>query len=126
MHYSEQKIFAVHAGLPDVAGRRISFHPVRARAESLKMILHYAGLAYITENGLKFSRLSGAAWPTVPNQCLPAFTPDEGEMFCETADIAKYIASISTKPGLLPADPTVAMKLMLMSQEKPSRRSTRC
>ena len=113
----EQKISRCTPGYPMWPVGELVYFPVRARAESLKMILHYAGLAY-TLKTVEFSEW-GELKPTVPNQCLPAFTPDEGEMFCETADIAKYIASISTKPGLLPADPTVAMKLMLMSQEKP-------
>jgi len=80
---------------------------VRGRAEQLRFMMHYAGLAYT------FRKVEGSEWgemkPTTPRGQLPTFTPeDEEDAIAETADIAKFIAGMSNVPGLMPADAAVA------------------
>jgi glutathione S-transferase len=103
------------------AGELVYFG-VRGRAEPLRFILHYAGLAYTNR------QVEGSEWgdmkATTPRGQLPIFTPeDEEEPVCETADIAKYIAGVSNLPGLMPTDVAAAesaYKMMEMVMAGPS------
>jgi len=85
----------------------LCYFAVRARAEPLRLMLHYAGLAYTNRV------VQGSEWPdmkpTTPKGQLPIFIPeDEEEAIAETVDIAKHIAGVSHVPGLLPADASAA------------------
>lgn len=93
-----------YVGLP--VGELIYF-PLRARGEALKFILHYAGLSY------EMRTIQMSEWadlkPTMPKGQLPVFTPLCEEPMPESADIAKYIASVApAELGLAPADGSAA------------------
>jgi len=84
----------------------LTYFPVRGRAEPLRFILYYSGLAY-TEHVVQPSDWPQLK-PTTPNGLLPVFTSCDGEQICETLTIAQHLAGLSDVPGLLPADATAA------------------
>ena len=84
----------------------LAYFPLRARGEAIRFIMHYAGLPY------EMRTVSMGEWaemkPTTPKGQLPVFTPTEGVMMCESADIAKHVAELAGVPGLVPADGSAA------------------
>uniref|UniRef100_A0A7S2CDJ7 GST N-terminal domain-containing protein n=1 Tax=Haptolina brevifila TaxID=156173 RepID=A0A7S2CDJ7_9EUKA len=81
----------------------LSYFGVRGRAEPLRFILHYSGLAYTNRI------VAGSEWgdmkAATPRGQLPIFLPeDEEEPICGTLEIAKFIAELSKVPGLMPTD----------------------
>jgi len=106
----EQKLAFITPGYPSPSCGELLYFPLRARAESLKLILHYSGLAY------HLRTIALDEWPewkaTMPNGHLPCFRPtidgafpDSGELMPETLDIAIRLAGMAeSKPWLLPSD----------------------
>lgn len=105
----ENKVQIITPGYAGWPVGELVYFAVRGRAEGIRLILHYAGLPYTLRN-VDFSEWPTLK-PTVAGGCLPAFTPDEGEQFSETIDVAKYVAKISGMPSLLGADAAAAEKV---------------
>jgi glutathione S-transferase len=77
--------------------------PMRARAEPIRMVLHYAGIPY-NESQITFSQ-----WPTFKNTLsicpfgqLPTLQLPSGEILAESGSILRYVAKLG---GLYPQDP---------------------
>ena len=100
---AETKVAQVCPGYAAWPVGTLMYFPLRARAEPLRLILHYSGPAYVMH------RVDFTEWatvkPTMPNGQVPVWQTDgETELMPETADIAKHLAQISDKDGLMPTD----------------------
>ena len=85
------------------------YFPLRSRAESLRLILHYAGLPY-TLRTVSFDEWADLK-SMMPRGQLPVLQIDgEDELMSETADMACYLAGISGRDGLLPVDAKAALQ----------------
>ncbi len=84
---------------------KLTYLPVRARAENIRMMLKYAGIEY--ENEI----IGGAAWAAAkksqPFDKLPVATLEDGTVIAQSAAISRWVAHFA---GLLPADPTEAAR----------------
>ena len=117
----DQKEKAFHPGYAGWPVGKLLYFPLRARAEPLRLIMHYAGMNYT----LRTIELS--EWPeikpTTPKGQVPCFVIDEQEeMMPETADIAMYLAQTSGKDGLWPAasaDQSAAEAMFVASNTSP-------
>jgi len=83
------------------------YFPLRARRESVAMVLHYAGLSYSLRT-VTFDEWTTLK-PEMPNGKLPQFVPldlnERGDFLSETHDIMKHVCKLAPHmPGLLPAD----------------------
>jgi len=118
--WSKSMRFTPGYAMPSVG--ELLYFPLRARAEPVRMIAHYAGLAY------SIRTVDFEEWPTlketVPGGVLPCFEPcvmgDVGEMFGETVEIAKHFAQQADKSGLCPTDAAgsaLAEKLFLAAMD---------
>ena len=104
---AEAKVAQVTPGYCGWPIGTLRYFPLRARAESLRLILHYSGQPYFMH------RVDFDEWSTVkphmPKGQLPVWQSDDSEeLMPETADIAKHLAKISGRMGLMPADAAVA------------------
>ena len=84
---------------------KLTYLPVRARAENIRMMLKYAGIEY--ENEI----IGGPAWAAAkksqPFDKLPVVTLEDGRRIAQSAAISRWVAHFA---GLLPADPTEAAR----------------
>ena len=84
---------------------KLTYLPVRARAENIRMMLKYAGIAY--ENEV----IGGPAWMAVkkdmPFDTLPVVTLEDGTIIAQSAAVSRWVAHFA---GLLPAEPTEAAR----------------
>lgn len=113
--HTAQRVKRFTPGYASWPAGELTYFPVRARAEAIQLILNYSGQTY-TLNSVPMAEW-GAMKPTVPGGVLPAFTPDGGEMFTESIDIAKYCAKISGDKALLGGEE--ASKVYAVTTEGP-------
>lgn len=118
--WSKSMRFTPGYAMPSVG--ELLYFPIRARAEPVRMIAHYAGLAYSMRT-VDFEEWATLK-ETVPGGVLPCFEPcvmdDVGEMFGETVEIAKHFAQQADTPGLCPTDAAgaaLAEKLFLAAMD---------
>ena len=82
---------------------KLTYLPVRARAENIRMMLKFADIEYEDEI------VAGAAWQAIkaaqPFDKLPVLTLTDGTKLAQSAAISRWVAQ---RAGLLPADPTAA------------------
>lgn len=104
---AEAKVAQITPGYAGWPTGTLMYFPLRARAEPLRLILHYSGQAYVMHR-VDFDEWDGVK-PRMPRGQLPVWQTDgEEELMPETADIAKYLAKVSGKEGLMPVDPIAA------------------
>ena len=82
---------------------RLAYLPICARAEPIRLILHYTGLPY------EMSYVPFAEWPqaepSTPMELLhPTFTTMGGDVIRDEILIAKYICGMANMPGLMPGN----------------------
>lgn len=84
---------------------KLTYLPVRARAENIRMMFRYAGIDHEDEI------VAGPAWQAIkadqPFDKLPALTLADGTVIAQSAAISRLVAQYA---GLLPSDPVAAAR----------------
>ena len=110
-------------------GLELLYLPLRARAEALRMMLHFSEIAF-TDTVVSLEdwpaikatmpQGEGAEFPGRPkgNRALPVLKLPNGQMIPDSSSIAEYIATLSPR-NLNPTGTTEALELFKMSQSLP-------
>ncbi len=92
------------------------YFPLRARAESIRMIARYREIDVVDEF-ISFDKWSDVK-PTMPKGQVPVLRLEDGTLMPESVDIAAYLATLPTGTRQLVVDDT-QRELYALSQSRP-------